>query len=119
MESYMIITKVDGVDYLTKVMASSNSGAEHMALNLSYCGKHEYGVQACQAYDMDDMKFSQFIYSSLDAETVSFAELSQIIMKKNEKIRAKDEAEEKVARLEAQIKRLQDELAAAKAVLEN
>ena len=52
MESYMVIVKVDGVNYLTKVKASSRFGAEFIARHLS---PYDGVIQACQVYDQNDM----------------------------------------------------------------
>lgn len=52
MESYMVIVKVDGVNYLSKVKASSRFGAEFIARHLS---PYDGVIQACQVYDKNDM----------------------------------------------------------------
>ena len=117
MKAYMIIAKVNGIDYLTKLNAESESSAEHAVLNLSICGRHTYGVTACMAYDDKAMKYDHFIYSALQAKAVSFDELKQIIEKRNAEIREKDAAEERIAQIEKQMKALTDQLAEAKSIL--
>lgn len=117
MKSYMIIATVNGIDYLTKINAESESSAEHAVLNLSICGKHTYGVTACMAYDDKAMKYDTFIYSALSAKAVSFDELKEIIDKRNKEIAEKDAAEERIAQIEKQMKQLAAELEEARAIL--
>ena len=117
MKAYMIIATVNGIDYLTKLNAESESSAEHAVLNLSICGKHTYGVTACMAYDDKAMKYDHFIYSALQAKAVSFDELKELIEKRNAEIREKDAAEERIAQIEKQMKQLKEELAEARAIL--
>lgn len=117
MKAYMIIATVNGIDYLTKLNAESESSAEHAVLNLSICGKHTYGVTACMAYDDNAMKYDTFIYSALSAKAVSFDELKEIIDKRNKEIAEKDAAEERIRQIEKQMKQLAAELEEARAVL--
>lgn len=117
MKAYMIIATVNGIDYLTKLNAESESSAEHAVLNLSICGKHTYGVTACMAYDDKAMKYDTFIYSALQAKAVSFDELKELIEKRNAEIREKDAAEERIAQIEKQMKELTEELAKAREIL--
>ena len=42
MKNYMVIARIKGVDYLTKVEAESEYNAEHKILDLGICGKHDY-----------------------------------------------------------------------------
>ena len=117
MKAYMIIVTVNGVDYLTKVNAESESSVEHAVLNLSVCGKHTYGVTACMAYDTNAMKYDTFVYHAIGANPVSFDALKEIIEKRNAEIREKDMAEEAVRTIEKQMKDLQKQLEEAKAIL--
>lgn len=117
MKAYMIIATVNGIDYLTKLNAESESSAEHAVLNLSICGKHTYGVTACMAYDDNAMKYDTFIYSALSAKAVSFDELKEIIDKRNKEIAEKDAAEERIRHIEKQMKQLAEELEEARAIL--
>lgn len=117
MKEFMIIATVNNTDYLTKVKAESNSGAEHKILDLSYCGKHTYGVTGCMAYDADAMKYDSFVYSALAATPVDFEKLTRIIEARNAEIREQDAAEKKVEQIEKQMKELQKELEQAKAIL--
>lgn len=117
MASFMIIATVNSTNYLTRVLAESASGAEHMVLDLSICGRHTYGVTACMAYSSDDMKYDNFIFNALDSEPVSFEVLKEIIEQRNAEIRKKDAAEERIREIEQTIKNLQEELVKAQAIL--
>ena len=118
MKPYMIICTVNGIDYLTKVNANSEYGAEHTILDLAYCGKHTYGVTACMAYGIDAMKYDIFRCNAMDANPVSLESLKEIISVRNAEIRKKDEAEDRIRQIEKQIKELEEELKAVKAALE-
>lgn len=91
---FYIIARVKGVQYITKVSADTACMAEHMALDAGICGKHEYGCDACMAYDEKAMKTDTFIGAALCAEPVSLNELMQKIEQNNSRIKAKDAAEE-------------------------
>lgn len=93
MKSFYIIARVKGMDYLTKVSAETALSAEHMILDAGICGKHEYGCDACMAYDANAMKTDAFIGAALHAEPVSLCELIEKIEKNNDRIKAKDDAE--------------------------
>lgn len=110
MKAYMVIAKVNGIDYLTKVNAESESGAEHVILDLGYCGRHAYGVEACQAFDVDMMKTECFRYAAIAAEPVSFLALKEIIDLRNDFIKQKDETEDKIRETKRQIEVLQKQL---------
>lgn len=118
---YMIIARVDGLDYLTNVEADSMSNAEHMILDRAICGKHEYGVDAAQAFDAKAMKTDCFIGSAMSAEPISSYELFEIIERHNENIREKDAAEETIRKNEklltemrSKIAEIENEIAQAK-----
>lgn len=117
MKAFMIIATVNSTDYITKLNAESNSAAEHAVLNLSYSGKHTYGVTACMAFDEKDMKYDTFIYNALASKAVSFDELKALIEKRNAEIREKDAAEQRIEQIEMQMKALTEELAQAREVL--
>lgn len=93
MKSFYIIARVAGKDYLSKVSAETELSAEHMILDAGICGKHEYGCDACMAYDANTMKTDAFIGAALHAEPVSLCELMEKIEKNNARIKAKDDAE--------------------------
>lgn len=116
MKTYIVIARVNNIDYLTKVCADTDGGAEHKILDLSICGKHTYGVTSCMAYNKSTMKYDQFILNALEAQPVSFETLKEIIKKRNDEIRKSDEAEERIREIEKQIKALQMELESARAI---
>lgn len=116
MKTYIVIARVNNIDYLTKVCADTDGGAEHKILDLSICGKHTYGVTSCMAYNKSTMKYDQFIFNALEAQPVSFETLKKIIEKRNDEIRKSDEAEERIREIEKQIKALQMELESARAI---
>lgn len=93
MKSFYIIARVKEMDYLTKVSAETALSAEHMILDAGICGKHEFGCDACMAYDANAMKTDAFIGAALYAEPVSLCELMEKIEENNDRIKAKDDAE--------------------------
>lgn len=118
---YMIIAKVDGRDYLTNVEANSMSAAEHIILDHGICGKHEYGVDAAQAFDAKAMKTDCFIACAMIAEPISMLDLFGVIERHNENIREKDAAEEIIrknekllAEMKAKMVEIEEEIAKAK-----
>lgn len=117
MKAFMVIARVNDIDYLVKVNADSESAAEHTILDRSYCGRHDYGVTACMAYGEKAMKTDTFIVNALNANPVGFAELTEIIDARNVTIRTRDEAERRVEEIKAQMERLEKELAEAQAIL--
>lgn len=112
MKAYMVIARVNGIDYLTKVHSESESGAEHVILDLAYCGRHAYGVEACQAFDVDMMETECFRYAAIDANPISFLALKEIIALRNDLIKQKDETEDKIRETKNQIEVLQKQLEA-------
>lgn len=117
MKAYMIIATVNDIDYLTKVEAESLSGAEHAVLDLSVCGRHTYGVTACMAFGMDELKTDTFIGSVIRSNPVSFDDLKEIIEKRNAEILEKDAAEESIRVIEKQIEALKKQLEKEKAII--
>ena len=99
MEKYIVIATVDDKDYMVKLEADSLSAAEHKILDQSVCGKHTYGVTACQSYGLKEMQNDHFASRALFAETVSVDELSVIIKKRNEEIKRQDKREDDERRL--------------------
>lgn len=91
---YMIIARVNGIDYLTRCEANNFYEAEHIILDVGTCGRHEYGVENCTAYDRDTMKSSCFIMDALKADRmVDLDTLLDIIDKNNDRIRRADQRE--------------------------
>lgn len=117
MKWYMVIAQVNGIDYLTKVQATSWAGAEHAILDLGVCGRHAYTVTSCMAFDETTMKYATFYEWALKAEPISFEMLTEIIEKRNGEIIAKDKAEKRIEEIEKQMKQLQAEAEANKAIL--
>ena len=117
MTNFMIIAKVNGVEYLTKVSTESEYSAEHRILDMGICGKHEYGVEACMAYTTKAMKTDTFIVNAINAEPIALEDLARIISWRNKEIEKKDEAESRIHEIEKQMKALQSELASARAIL--
>lgn len=117
MKVFMIIATVNGIDYLTKIKADSEIAAEHRILDMGVCGKHTYGVLYCMAYDDKAMHTDCFIYAALQAKPVSMNELCEIIRQQNASIREKDAAEDRIIKIEKQIRDLTEELNNAKAIV--
>ena len=106
----IVIAKVHGISYLTKVYEVSLIAAEHMILDMGICGRHTNGVEGCIAFDSDGMKTDTFIGEVLHSTPVELERLKEIIAKRNEEIMKKDVAETKVAELEKAIERMTEEL---------
>ena len=113
-QRFFVIAMVDGMTYLTKVWAESTGGAEHKVLNLGFCGKHEYGVEGCTAYDAAAMKTDCFRYEALEAEPIDYPKLIRIIEERNRWIKQKDAAEIR-ENLEKEIRELTEKLELLKA----
>lgn len=114
---YMVIAKVLNDWYMTRVEAQSLAGAEHKILDLGICGRHEYGVAGATAYDAKAMKTDSFIGMAMTADPISLEQLTEIIEANNVRIKAKDEAEDRVREIEKQMKTLAEELEAAKRIV--
>ena len=117
MKNYMVITRIGGNDYMVKVQAESLCSAEHQILDMGICGRNEYGVDGAQAFGAEEMKTGCFIQMALTSETISMDELETIISERNARIKAQDEAEDRIREIEKQMKKLAEELEAAKKVL--
>ena len=113
MKNYMVITRIGGNDYMVKVQAESLCSAEHQILDMGICGRHEYGVDGAQAFGAEEMKTGCFIQMAMTSETISMDELETIISERNARIKAKD----RIREIEEQMKKLAEELEAAKKVL--
>ncbi len=118
MNNYMIIARIKGVDYLTKVEAESEMSAEHKILGLGICGKHEYGVECCMAYDYDMMSTETFRSHALNSEPISLEALTAKIEVRNKEIKKRDNAEKEIERIQKQIKELEKQLEENKKILE-
>ena len=118
MEHFMVIAKVNGVEYLTNVTADSAYGAEHAVLDLGICGKHDYTVTACMAFDVKAMQFETFRCSAITAVPISFDDLRIVIDNRNAEIQQKDYAEERIMILTRQLEETQKALEHAKKLFE-
>ena len=111
MTKFYIIARVNGKEYMTKVLADSANQAEHMALDRGIRGVHEYGCDACMAYDAEMMKTDTFIGAALWAEPVSVNDLMEIIDVNNERIMKRDAAEHRKNEIHKEILKLKSQLA--------
>ncbi len=118
MKNYMVIARIKGVDYLSKVEAESVMSAEHKILDLGICGKHEYGVECCMAYDYDMMSTETFRLHALKCFPISIEGLANVIMERNAEIKKKDNAEKRITEIEKQIEQLKIELEENKKLIE-
>ena len=114
---YIVFATICNDVYMTKVSAPSAYNAEHQILDLGICGRHEYGVEGAMAFSATEMKTDTFIGMAMNADPISMAELAQIIEANNARIKAKDEAEDRIREIEKQMKKLNEELEAARRVL--
>lgn len=110
MNDYMVMARVNGTDYITKVHARSLSHAEHIILDQAYCGKSCYGVEACIAFGADEMKTDTFIGDCLGAEPVDYNTLSETIHEYNEFIKREERRAAEIADIENQITQLAERL---------
>lgn len=118
LEFYMVVARVNGIDYLTKVNAESNYSAEHQVMDLGICGKHDYSVTACMAFDHEAMKTDTFIGAALNAVPIGFGALSELIQERNKEILKRDETEHRISAIEKKIQELTSELEAARKFME-
>ena len=110
MSTYLVIARVNDIDYLVKVKANSLNEAEHLILDKGYTGKHTYGVTASMAFDRQSMRTDTFIGNAPDAEPINYNELVKIIEAHNEEIRKSDEKENRINELKKNIKVMTEEL---------
>lgn len=116
---YIVIADINKTSYMVSVEASSFLTAEHIILDMAYCGKHEYGVDGAIAFDFEGMKYDQFIEMAKNSQTVSLTEIMEIIAENNRRIETKDLAEKRIEEINDQIKKLTEELENAKRILAN
>lgn len=115
--NYIVIASIKGIRYMVNVDANSNSAAEHSILDMAYCGMHEYGVDAAQAFGYEDMKTDTFVSLAFQSNTVSFEEITEIIALRNFEIESKDNAEKRIREINRQMKALEEELEVQKKIL--
>lgn len=113
----MVIARVAGRDYLTKVAASSLAGAEHEILDMGYVGKGGVrAVEASQAFGIKEMKTDYFAYNALDATPIYFEDLKKVIWDRNEAIKNAERAVVRIAEIEEALDMLEAELEQAKKI---
>lgn len=117
MKNFYVVARVNGVEYLTKASAESACMAEHMFLDAGICGKHEYGCDACMAYDANAMKTDAFIGAALHSEPISMYELMMKIEENNNRIKAKDAAEEEYINQQKRVSEIKKQLEEAENAL--
>ena len=117
MKNFYVVARVNGVEYLTKASAETAYMAEHMFLDAGICGKHEYGCDACMAYDEKAMKTDTFIGAALHSEPISMYELMMKIEKNNNRIKAKDDAEEEYINQQKRVAEIKKQLEEAEKAL--
>lgn len=117
MKNYIVIARIAKTHYMVNVMAETECAAEHAILDMGICGRHEYSVEHCMAFDYKSMKTDTFIGHALLSTTVSLEEITRIINTRNEEITAKDAAEDRIREIEKQMKELEKELEAAKKIV--
>ncbi len=106
---YMVIARVNGVDYLTRIEADSDLQAEHLILDEGICGRHEYGVSACTAFNSLAMLSEYFKTVALNADRmVDLDTLLDIIDKNNDRIRRADQREKAQDEVEELKKRIHE-----------
>ena len=100
------------------MLTESEYNAEHKILDLGICGKHDYSVECCMAYDYDAMSTETFRVHALNCMTMSIEGLTRVIIERNAEIKKKDDAEKRITEIEKQIERLKAELEENKKILE-
>lgn len=103
---YYVCVCVNGTQFLTDIYATSLSVAEHYFLDESVCGRTEYGVESCLAFDRESIKTDTFVTCALNSKAVSIDLLLYIIRDRNEEIVKKDKAREEKEKLEKEMKRI-------------
>lgn len=119
MKHFMVIVRINGTDYLTNVESDTEYGAEHKVLDLGICGKHDYTINACMAYDVHAMQYETFRCSAITATPISFDDIKIVIYNRNAEIQQKDYAEERIATLTKKLEETKAELDAAKRLFES
>lgn len=115
---YMVIAKVDGTDYLTKVEANTLLGAEHAILDEGICTRFGYGVDGAQAFGPAEMKTECFAGRALSAEPIQGEALTEIIRNHNSELKRKVEAYDKAEATQKKMEALEKELQALRETYE-
>lgn len=109
---YIVFTEIKGASYSVSVKAYSPAGAEHKILDLGIydSGTHEYTVNNALAFDSDSMKTDSFIGMALNAQTISYDELKNIVDAINKRTKRLIEIEKEIERVDAQIAELEKQI---------
>lgn len=117
MKNHIVIALIAGTYYMTNLKAESVSAAEHAILDKGICGRHEYTVDACMAFDEKTIKTDAFVGCATSSIAISCNDLVEIIERRNNLIRARDAAEDRVHEIEKQMKALAAEMKDLKELL--
>ena len=104
--------------FITKVIAESNSSAEHMIIDLGISGKHHYGVEACCAYGNDNCNTDCFIGALIHSEPINFDDLVVLIEDANARIAYEDMLEAEIVKQRALIADIKRRIESLKEELE-
>ena len=108
---FMVIARVAGRDYLTKVAAGSCGGAEGVILGMDRSVRFgKAAVEACQAFDVKGVKTDCFAWMAVEAEPIGFEALKKIVEDRNEAIAKAARAVERIAEIEEAMEMLEAEL---------
>ena len=109
---YIVFTEINGVSYSISVKSYSMLGAEHKILSLGVYDtiKNKHTVDNALAFDSDGMKTDYFSNMMINAQTVSFSELENIVNAINENAKKRAEMIAEKTRIEKEIARLQARL---------
>lgn len=109
---YIVFTEIEGVLYEVNVKSYSMLGAEHTILNLGIYDEitHKHTVDNALAFDNDGIKTDYFASMMINANTVSFSELKNIVNAINENAKRRAEMIAEKARIEKEIANLKAQL---------
>ena len=109
---YIVFTEIDNVLYEVSVKSYSMLGAEHKILDLGVYDTttHKHTVDNALAFDNDGIKTDCFAGMMINAQTVSFSELENIVNAINESAKKRAEMIAEKTRIEKEIARLQARL---------
>lgn len=116
--NYMVIAKVNGTDYLTKVEADTLYDAEHVILDEAVTTRFGYGVDGAQAFCWQEMQTECFASMVLHAEPIGYGHLVEIIQDRNNKLKHMCKAFERAEEIKKKVRALEEELQEAKAAYE-
>lgn len=85
MKKFLCVIRVNGTDYAVLTTADTALQAEHKFLNMGVIGRHEYGCEACTAFDGDAPQALTWALLSVKA-TLSEHEAYWVISNNNDRI---------------------------------